>query len=38
MTRGLALELARHNININCVAPGLVYTDMIDGVKLIFDR
>ena len=33
MTRGLALELARHNININCVAPGLVYTDMIDGLK-----
>jgi 3-oxoacyl-[acyl-carrier protein] reductase len=33
MTRGLALELARKNININCVAPGLVYTDMIDGLS-----
>ena len=26
LTRQLALELAEHNINVNCVAPGLVYT------------
>jgi len=28
MTRCLAVELARHNIVVNCVAPGLVRTDM----------
>lgn len=28
MTRCLALELARHNIVVNCVAPGLVRTEM----------
>ena len=26
LTRQLALELAELNINVNCVAPGLVYT------------
>jgi NAD(P)-dependent dehydrogenase (short-subunit alcohol dehydrogenase family) len=33
MTRGLALELARYNINVNCVAPGLVYTEMVETMK-----
>jgi len=28
MTRCLAVELARHNIVVNCVAPGLVRTEM----------
>jgi 3-oxoacyl-[acyl-carrier protein] reductase len=28
MTRGLATELARHAIYVNCVAPGWVRTDM----------
>jgi len=27
-TKGLALELARHNILVNCVAPGFVDTDI----------
>lgn len=27
-TRSLAMELARHNINVNCVCPGLVYTPL----------
>ena len=27
-TKGLAAELARHNILVNCVAPGFVDTDM----------
>lgn len=31
MTRGLALELARYNINVNCVAPGLVYTELVEA-------
>jgi 3-oxoacyl-[acyl-carrier protein] reductase len=26
LTRQLALELAPHNINVNCIAPGLIYT------------
>lgn len=28
LTRSLALELAKYNINVNCVAPGLCETDM----------
>jgi 3-oxoacyl-[acyl-carrier protein] reductase len=29
MTRALALELARYNISVNCVAPGGVNTEMV---------
>lgn len=32
MTRSLAREVARSNIRVNCVAPGLVDTDMIAGL------
>jgi 3-oxoacyl-[acyl-carrier protein] reductase len=28
LTKSLALELAKYNINVNCVAPGLCETDM----------
>ncbi len=28
-TISLALEMAKHGINVNCVAPGLMYTDMV---------
>ena len=28
-TKALALELAKRNITVNCVAPGLIETDMI---------
>jgi 3-oxoacyl-[acyl-carrier protein] reductase/meso-butanediol dehydrogenase/(S,S)-butanediol dehydrogenase/diacetyl reductase len=31
LTRMLALEAAPHNITVNCVAPGSVDTDMMDG-------
>lgn len=31
MTQQLALELARDNIRVNCVAPGSHSTDMMDG-------
>jgi NAD(P)-dependent dehydrogenase (short-subunit alcohol dehydrogenase family) len=32
MTYGMALELAAHNIRVNCVAPGAVEGDRIDAV------
>ena len=28
-TISLAREMAKHQINVNCVAPGLMYTDMV---------
>lgn len=31
-TKSLAVELAEYNINVNCVAPGWVYTDMSNAV------
>jgi 3-oxoacyl-[acyl-carrier protein] reductase len=30
--KALAVELARRGITVNCVAPGVIETDMIDGV------
>jgi 3-oxoacyl-[acyl-carrier protein] reductase len=33
-TKALAVELARRNITVNCVAPGLIETQMIEGVPL----
>ena len=32
MTYGLALELGRHNITVNAIAPGAVAGDRIDRV------
>lgn len=32
MTRSLAREVARTSVRVNCVAPGLVETDMISGL------
>ncbi len=29
LTISLGLEMARHGINVNCVAPGLMYTEML---------
>lgn len=31
-TKALALELAKRKITVNCVAPGIIETDMIDDV------
>jgi len=33
-TKALALELAKRDITVNCVAPGLIETDMTAGVPL----
>lgn len=33
-TKALAVELASRAITVNCVAPGLIDTDMLDGVVL----
>ena len=30
-TKSLALELAKRNITVNCVAPGLIETDMLEN-------
>ncbi len=31
-TKALALELAKRNITVNCIAPGLIETDMIEDL------
>lgn len=31
-TKALAVELGKRKITVNCVAPGIIQTDMIDGV------
>jgi 3-oxoacyl-[acyl-carrier protein] reductase len=33
-TKALALELAKRDITVNCVAPGLIETDMISEVPM----
>ena len=33
-TRSLALELAKRNITVNAVAPGLIETDMLGGAPV----
>jgi len=33
LTKALALELAPHNIRVNCVLPGTVATDMVFGLS-----
>jgi NAD(P)-dependent dehydrogenase (short-subunit alcohol dehydrogenase family) len=32
MTRGLAVEWATHNIQVNAIAPGIILTDMMEGL------
>ncbi len=33
-TKALAIELAKRNITVNCVAPGLIETDMVKDVPM----
>ena len=33
-TKALAVELAKRQITVNCVAPGLIATDMVDEQAL----
>lgn len=33
LTRALAIELARHNITVNAIAPGLIETDMFRNFR-----
>jgi 3-oxoacyl-[acyl-carrier protein] reductase len=33
-TKALAIELAKRNITVNCVAPGLIETKMLEGIPL----
>ena len=38
-TRTLAVELGRHNINVNCVCPGGIYTAMAErALKRVVER
>ena len=32
--KALAIELAKRNITVNCVAPGLIETEMVDDVPI----
>jgi 3-oxoacyl-[acyl-carrier protein] reductase len=33
-TKALALEMAKRKITVNCVAPGLIETDMLENIPL----
>jgi 3-oxoacyl-[acyl-carrier protein] reductase len=33
-TKALALELAKRNITVNCVAPGVIQTDMLESAPM----
>ena len=32
MTKGMAVDLGPHNINVNCISPGYVYTNFLPDV------
>ena len=38
LARSLATALAEHNINVNCVCPGIIYTPLWEGFGALFTR
>ena len=34
MTKALAKELGPSNINVNCIAPGVIQTDMLNNISI----
>jgi 2-deoxy-D-gluconate 3-dehydrogenase len=34
LTKSMAVELAPHNINVNCIAPGFIDTDLMQKFKI----
>jgi 3-oxoacyl-[acyl-carrier protein] reductase len=37
-TKSLALEIARHKITANCIAPGYIETDMLEGIDMEVEK
>ena len=37
-SKSLAIEYAKKNININCVSPGFIQTDMTDKINEEFKK
>jgi len=38
LTRSLAMSLSEHNINVNCICPGVIYTPLWEGFGAQFTR
>ncbi len=38
MSKSLAIEYAKKNININCISPGFIKTDMTDKINEEFKK
>jgi len=38
MSKSMAIEYARKNININCISPGFIKTDMTDNINEEFKK
>ncbi len=36
--KSLALEVARHGITVNCIAPGYIETDMLNGIDMDIEK
>ncbi len=37
-SKSLAIEYAKKNININCVSPGFIKTEMTDNIKVVIKK
>jgi len=38
LTRSLAMELARYRIRVNCIAPGMVKTEMVEDIYQLLSQ